>query len=441
LKLAFCQCTYQGDFDDTLVCVERAHKYVDYVIIVEDGSLNELQRQKLKAYPNLILKTVEFKDNIPEYRNAYLEEAKKLGVDWVIVSDPDELFCEELFKDIRQIIDWAEANGYNMLGVNCRECFENVEWLDDLDKLKESPGGYRESDFWKNLIFKLYPDLKYTGVGKTGTVHETWFSSTPWRAINLPKKYYYEHRKSALKIWRNAARNLFIGGGGDNVGDLNPYWVELRQICDKLGIKTWKQFEEYLKKGKVAPELMDWLIRALRAPPTDYGVETRETAKYYFALHPEEITPGVEYLLKNPPEMDEGTKIETYVRKMYFKVLGRHPDRGGLEYYKRLILSGEITKEQLPDILRSSPEYREKFALAKETVRIQAPVNIDVALSDDLFIQAMMRSKTWFSKIKPQLDVGKFILSHVKNRDEFLAWFYKNRDKIKLEDLMGWLNV
>jgi hypothetical protein len=439
LIIAYCQATYVADFSDTLACVERVYKYVDYVIIVEDGSLNELQRQKLKAYPNLILKTVEFKDNLPEYRNAYLEEAKKLKADWVIVSDPDELFCEELLKDLRQIIDWAEANGYNMLGVNCREAFVAVEWLDDLDKLKESPGGYRESDFWKNLIFKLYPDLRYEGVGKTKTVHETWYSCVPWKAINLPKKYYYEHRKSALKIWRNAARNLFMGGGGDNVGDLNPYWVELRQICDKLGIKTWQEFESYLKKGNVAPELMDWLIKALNAKPTDYGVETRETAKYYFALHPEDITPGVEYLLKNPPEMDEEAKVETYVRKVYFQVLGRHPDREGLETYKRQILEGVIAKEQLPEILKSSPEYQRKFPLIKERVKIQVPVNIDVGLNDEYFIEALMKSDLWFTEIKPQLDIGKFILSHVKNREQFLAWFYKNKDKIKPEDLLGWL--
>jgi len=173
-KLIFyCQCTYKDDFEDTLSCVEAAHKYVDYIIIIEDGSLDDEQRKKLLQYKNLILKTVEFKDNIPEFRNAYLEEAKKIASSlnmmdnaWIVVSDPDEHFNKELLKDLREIIDWAERNDYNMLGVNCREAFKAVEWLDDLDLLKECPGGYKESNFWKNLIFKLYPDLRYKGVGR-----------------------------------------------------------------------------------------------------------------------------------------------------------------------------------------------------------------------------------------------------------------------------------
>ena len=411
MKLAFCQCTYYNDFDLTLECVKRAYKYVDYVIIVEDGTLTEEQRKKLQTYPNLILKKVEFKDNIPEFRNQYLVEAKKLKVDWVIVSDPDEIFNKTFWRDIRKIIQWAEANGYNMLGVNCRERFEAVEWLDDLDKLKEVPGGYRESNFWKNLVFKLYPDLRYEGVGKTKSVHETWYSSVPWRAVNLPKKYWYEHRKSALKIWRNAARNLFIGGGGDNVGDLNPYWTELRQICNELGITTWREFENYLKRGKVDKKLKQWLINALQAIPTNWGVETRETAKYYFAMHPDEVTPEIKKLIETVPQLTPELEVEAYVTKCYFEVLGRHPDEKGKKHYTRAILEGLIKPEDLPKILRASPEFREKFpdhlVKEEEKVKVSVPVDVNVRITNDLVIQALRRSDTYWNEIKPLLIFAK----------------------------------
>lgn len=208
------------------------------------------------------------------------------------------------------------------------------------------------------------------------------------------------------------SRNLFIGGGGDNCGDLNPYWVELRQICDELGIKTWKEFEEYLKKGNVDPKLKAWLIKALQAPPTDYGTETRETAKYYFALHPNEITPEIDYLLKHPPKMTREIEIENYVRKCYFAVLGRHPDREGLEYYKKLILEGAIKQEDLPNILRSSKEYRQKFALLNklqetESISLSVPVNVDISLTEDTLIKALMKSNLWWNKIKPLIDLGR----------------------------------
>jgi len=424
--IIYCQATYDQDYQDTLKCVERVSPHVDYTIIVEDGSLTEEQKAKLRSYPNVIVKTVEFKDNIPEYRNAYLEEAKKIDpYAWILVSDPDELFSESLVKDIRAIVAALEKDGYNMAGINCREAFELVEWLDDLDKLKECPGGYRQSQFYKNLLFKCSPNLRYIGVGKTKNVHETWHSpDVPWRAINLHPRYYYEHRKSALKIWRNAARNLFIGGGGDNVGDLNPYWTKLRQICNRLGIKTWRQFEEYMKKGKVDPELKAWLIDALQAPATNWGTETRETAKWYFALHPDEITPEIEERIKKPPPMPETAEIEAYVTKCYFEILGRHPDGPGKEFYTKAILEGKIPKEALPKILMQSKEYREKFlsTLTPDQIRLAKKWEAYLAISkkaetegkgiDEAPEQLIKQSIEFFAKHVPPekypnvLDIG-----------------------------------
>jgi len=362
--IIYAQATYDQDFPLTKKCVERMTKYgtIDAVVIVEDGSLNESQRRWL-SQKGCKVKTIEFRDNLPEMRNHYLAEAKKIDMTaWLCVSDPDELYCEELVKDLRKIINWAEKEGFNQLGINCEERFAYFEWLDELDKLKEIPSGYRQSNFWKYLIFKLSPDLMYEGVGETKNVHETWFSPyEPWRTINLPKKYYYTHTKSVVKIWRNAARNLFISGGGDNVGTLNPMWVKLREICNNLKIRDWRSFEGYLKKGNVAPELKKWLIEALQVRPTNYGIETRETAKYYFALHPEEITPEIEEKIKNPPKLTPELEVENYVMQQYFRCLGRHPDLGGLKHYTEAILSGKIARDELPTILMSSPEYIEKF--------------------------------------------------------------------------------
>jgi len=365
--IIYCQATYDQDYLLTQKCVERVSPHVDYTIIVEDGSLTDKQKEWLRQH-GCIVKTVAFKDNLPEYRNAYLEEAKKIDpYAWVLVSDPDELFSESLVKDIRLIVSELEKNGYNMAGINCRECFENVEWLDSLDLLKETPGGYRESDFWKNLLFKLTPRLCYKGVGKSKTVHETWYSpDMPWFPVNLPKKYWYEHRKSALKIWRNAARNVFMGGGGDNLGDLIPQWRELRWICHDLGITSWRQYEEYLKKGNINPKLKDFLIKCLTLPATKWGTEYREMAKWYFAMHKDELTPEILEKIKNPPPMPKQSEIETYVTKCYFQILGRHPDGEGLKFYTEQILKGRMNREHLPIVLFSSDEYKRKFLLSRK---------------------------------------------------------------------------
>jgi hypothetical protein len=359
----YCQATYSADYEDTLKCVGRVSPYVDYTIIVEDGSLTQQQKAKLESFPNVKVKTVQFKDNLPEYRNAYLEEAKKIDpYAWCLVSDPDELFCEELCREIHNIVKSLEEEGYNMAGIVCREVFENIEWLDDLDKIKELPVGYRQSTFFKNLLFKLSPNLRYEGIGISKNVHETWCSpDMPWHPVSLDTRLYYEHRKSAFKIWRNGARNLFIGGGGDNVGHLNPMWTKLRRICDGLGIKDWKSFESYLHKGKVDDKLREWLIEALQVPATDYGVETRETSKWYWAMHPDEITPEIMQRIKTPLPIPKESEIEAYITQVYFTVLGRHPDPEGKQTYLQHILEGRIRKEDLPKILLSSDEYKQKF--------------------------------------------------------------------------------
>lgn len=360
--IIYCQATYDQDFQDTKKCVERVSPHVDYTIIVEDGSLNHEQKEWLKKH-GCTVKTVGFHDNLPEYRNTYIQEAKKIDPwGWVLVSDPDELFCEEFCEEIKNIVDALEEQGYNMAGINCHEAFKSVEWLDNLDLLKESPGGYRESTFYKNLLFKLSPNLRYEGVGVTKTVHETWHApDIPWRSVNLDKRFYYVHRKSALKIWRNAARNVFMGGGGDNLGNLIPEFRELREICRKLGINKWQQYEAYLKKGNVATQLKNFLIKCLTLPATNWGTEYREMAKWYFAMHKEETTPEIMEKIKTLPPMPVESEIEAWVTKCYFDVLGRHPDEMGKRAYTEQILAGRIRREDLPRILMESQEYREKF--------------------------------------------------------------------------------
>ncbi len=316
------------------------------------------------------VETVPFLDNLPMFRNAYLEQAKKIDpYAWILVSDPDELMSESLCTELRSIVKALEAEGYNMAGINCVEAFECVEWLDDLDKLKECPGGYRKSTFFKNLLFKLSPNLRYEGVGVSKTVHETWYSpDIPWRTVNLDTRFWYEHRKSALKIWRNAARNVFMGGGGDNYGDLIPEWRELRQICSRLGLNTWRKYEEYVKKGNVAPELKNFLIKCLTLPATNWGTEYREMAKWYFALHRDEATAEVMEKIKRVPPMPKESEVEAWVTKCYFDVLGRHPDGQGKQFYTEMILQGRIPREALPQILMQSDEYKQKRE-AKKVLR------------------------------------------------------------------------
>lgn len=448
VKIAYCQATYSRDLEETKLCIQRVSPYVDCTIISYDQSVSDSQlkwfednRDKYK----LELARYEWIDDMPEMRNSYLNKAKELGMDWICVSDPDELYSEDLCKNLRDLIEKYNFEGYNMIGVPCRDDFINKLWLDELDLAKEQPGG-KETDFWKPiLILKASGnriDIRYEGVGKEKNVHETVISGCRVKSINLDKKYYYTHRKNALKVWRNAARNMFIGGGGDNVGDENTLWTRLRSICNEMGINDWHSFEKFVEKGmdwwlrekeknirlntisvsdyinkgvekheqylrenpaidtlasekdildfrnsletkskKIEKEIEDekneeiekyrylvqqfesWLIEALQAGSNPWQTETREIAKWYYALHPEDVDDFILGFIENPPVIEEGsdTEINGFVAKTYFEVLGRHPDAKGKALYVGKIKDGLVRREDLAGILKDSQEYREKF--------------------------------------------------------------------------------
>jgi len=446
VKVAFCQATFKRDWERTKQHIRDWLPYVDYVIIVVDETVSSREVEEVKRQfnsPKLIIKHVKFPESLPEFRNYYVKECIRLGVDWFVVSDPDEFHNDAVRRDIYKICMEAEKKGFTQLGVNCHEQFEPIEWLplDKLDELKEYPGGYRESNYYKMLIQKLCCEkFSYVGVGRTKTVHESWGCPIhPQRGVYLPKdKYWYTHIKSAYDIFRNAARNLFLGGGGDNVGDLNEMWVELKEICKELNLNTWREFEEYITStDKLDESLIDWVKRGLTWKATDFGIETRETCKWIIFHHRELLEdPEIEEGIRNPPKLTEEDKVESYVRRMYFQVLGRHPDRSGLEYYKKAILEGKLSKEALPLALKTSPEYAEKFG-QPEKVRMQIPVNVDIGVTTDTFIEAMRRSGTFWKKIKPAIDIGRFVMDMLSNNwRDFERWFYQNRDKITLADFI-----
>lgn len=455
VKIAYCQATYSRDLEETKLCIQRVSPYVDCTIISYDQSVSDSQlkwfednRDKYK------LESVryEFVDNLPEMRNSYLDKAKELGMDWIVVSDPDELYSEELCKGLRELIEKYNFEGYNMIGIPCRDDFINKLWLDELDLAKEQPGGV-ETDFWKPiLVLKISgtrSDIRYEGVGKEKNVHETVVSVGRVKSINLDKKYYYTHRKNALKVWRNAARNMFIGGGGDNVGDENTLWVRLRDICNEMGIKDWISFEKFVEKGMdwwlrekekeiklggvsvsleekkkeiedrlqlyienqdkgikklglkpfvpgsieyeemkkketerlngsiediikdekierlrdLIQQFESWMIEALQAGSNSWQTETRETAKFYYAMHPEDVDDFILGFIEKMPDVVSGsdTEITNFVSRTYFEVLGRHPDAKGKALYVGKIKDGMVKREELAGILRDSQEYREKF--------------------------------------------------------------------------------
>ncbi len=58
-------------------------------------------------------------------------------------------------------------------------------------------------------------------------------------------------------------RNMYIGGGGPNLGSKNKLWLELKGIVKEVygGLLTWHQFEKQMLKGNLDQKIKDWMIK------------------------------------------------------------------------------------------------------------------------------------------------------------------------------------
>ena len=268
-KLCFCQCTYEERKIQTLECVERMLPFADRVIIISGEDRWEELDPKVEYYQ------IPWRDNFPEYRNEYV--ARVSEGDWIAYSDPDELYCFDLAHDLHSITAEAEARGENHLFVNSH------------DETLDSDGQTRTvvSNYFKGLLFRKGPGSHYEGVGQAKNVHEFLYVYND-KTFQLDPKYFYTHKKKYWEIWERAARNIFIGGGGDNVGTDNPSWGSLRQICTELGLDNWPLARRYFRRGNIDPRLLQWL-RDNRVDGTNYEHEEFEFGRWYFEyLHPEE---------------------------------------------------------------------------------------------------------------------------------------------------------
>jgi len=270
----------QNSLLETKECVDLVSPYVDKVVLVDGGSIDD----SMFWFRNLESEDSDFHyflhpwtENFSRQRNNYLKRAREvIGHDnfYCLVSDPDEFFEPETLAALPKIVDACEAGGYNMASFRCRSVtlkYDEVVW-ENLD------------EYWKGLLLKWYPDLKYVGNPHEGI-------DMPGGQRILRTNYEYRHQKQENVIWKRGMRNLYTGGGGPNLSDSNKLWVELKYIIkDEYGKELgWHEFHDELMRANVGPKLKEWLIRVRKEDGYDGSSEHRECYKYYFRmLHPEE---------------------------------------------------------------------------------------------------------------------------------------------------------
>jgi len=354
-KIVYCMTFYEERMAQVRKCVKKARPYVDRIIIVYDFSVSEQSKEWLITR-GCELYYRKWDNHFSKQRNAYLDQVKE--GEWVLVSDPDELHSLSLLKDLRKICHEADKQGINMLGINAH----------DITTQLDGSVTNTVSNWFKNLLFKYEEGVRYVGC-----VHETLLPGIHgWRPANLDKKYYYEHIKSMVEVKERGARNVFCGGGGNNVKDKNPMYDELHKLCDEYGIKDWPTLREVVRKGtweeikedSFFDKLRNIALKHRNDSGWDWENESRDWFLWLKAIYPQafkewESTPQM-------PSKGSPPEVMAYVEEQYLKILGRNADDTGKQAYTEAIIQGKISREDLPEILRTSEEYKQKIWTQKK---------------------------------------------------------------------------
>jgi len=408
--IVYCQATYLERKDQTLEGLRRIWPYVDRCVIVAPENPEEWPELvgggPHPKPPKVEYHQEEWTDDFPAYRNKYLSHVKE--GDWVIVADPDEWFSESFCQNLRTLLEKVEKEKIGLILINSHDFTDQPD-----GSVSET-----KSTFYKNLIFRYTKTVHYQGVGEAKNVHETLILPPGTRSGQLDDVYFYEHHKKWWEVWERAARNVWIGGGGNNVGEKNPSWKPLRQISEDVydrteeihtSLKTWPQARAYFRKGRIDTKLKEWLWEN-RFEGFDWQHEMMEMGRWYFEyLHPEEAKFSDGRIWKPVTEVAPGSppEVASFVEQTYLKVMGRHADDAGKKHYTSMILKGEISRDALPGILKQSPEYREKHPEETERVKMNVPVDVDLRLTAQIIWEAITRSETYARKIRPILELGR----------------------------------
>lgn len=275
LPIVYCMMT-QNRLLESKHCIDIVEPYVDHIVCIDGGSIDD-SIFYLRNRENVNMFLHPWTDNFSAQRNNYINRAREVvGHDdfYCLVSDPDEWFEEATLKALSGIQNICENGGFNMAMFRCRSVTlkgDERVW-ENLD------------DYWKGLFFKYSPGIHYIG-----NPHETLVISGGLKPIKT--EFVYEHVKQENVIWHRGIRNMYTGGGGPNLSDNNPFWVELKQIVKEVYGKDlgWHDFDKELLKGNIDQRIKDWLIKVRLEDGWDGASEHREAYKTYFRIyHPEE---------------------------------------------------------------------------------------------------------------------------------------------------------
>lgn len=252
--------------------IEIVIPYIDRFIFIDGSStdktveflksLNDKYNNKIEVY------IYEWQDKFAVQRNNYLKHfADKQINGWILVSDTDEHYTIDTLSKLRNIIKDAEIEGYNGIQFQVEDIM-----TDDDDQNKILSKNTRK--YWKPLLFKYYPNIRYEGES-----HEILVGyPIRWKQTNL----ICQHFTSKRRIYEKNIENFFIS-------DSNRYsekWAEFRELCRKSDINKYKEFLKLYNKGDLSKEIEDWIYKHRNDNDHIEDSEIKGMALYYEVLHP-----------------------------------------------------------------------------------------------------------------------------------------------------------
>jgi glycosyltransferase involved in cell wall biosynthesis len=254
----------------------RVSPWVDRTVIVdggsEDGTLEWLASQEAKDLK------IEFKvskqyryaygNHTPKERNQYLEMAGADG--WILVTDTDEFLEEEACKNLRSLVERAEAQGIDGLMFRAHDLwsYEDGQVYDNLS-----------SYYHHSMLFKAYPGMTYTGHTHSG-IHRPGCKNR-WAKT----QYEYLHVKHERTMWRNDTYMWWTSAKvADNVTD-TPEWLEFHELMRRHGHVDWHEFNKEVTKGNLPQDIKNWFIAK---KDSENPQERAWFVHYFIFMHPEE---------------------------------------------------------------------------------------------------------------------------------------------------------
>lgn len=363
----YCMIT-EGRFVKTWLPIhlKRASPYVDRFVLVDDGTFPDDAKDYLKQFTDkeIVILTRKWDNCHVCQRNVYIDYLKKeKGIQWCIVMDSDEFPSKQLLEfysklDENAMISYASPSHdiripYKVKVDPIFTYFFGGEYIEEnvsggetspeeVNEIAKELGltqfaFFKQFGFRKVNIFPITPTTKYVG-----TVHEA-LDGIP-NVTNVDYPYY--HVKALWEIHRDGFRNYVEGGGGVNLGDKNPHYVEMKKM---LPDTNWHE----VRSLKDITPLLLWMYMNAGDTGHEWSSETYDVYMYlqYATRSVLPFKYEKTWLFECPPYYE--------IKVLYNSILHREPDEAALasyceEWYKQ-------TLSQLINGMLNSEEFKDKF--------------------------------------------------------------------------------